>query len=581
MDKSQIFHTILEKIIISGTPTEQLDFLKVYPIYKPTECLFSIWIKAYASIMDGKKTQETKDFDSQKNCAINFLSEGLTNNFMNCTSADIFALIKKMEELSDTIESINLVKTLALKGKSNSGIKKIQTEYLTKSIENPDLKNNNSFLQEFSAKDFATELIVRSSGLFCNITEHDLLDLALNEYTIPKRTDKAKGPALKMIHDFHQLSYLVPTILLLVDHTIEARISTVKKFIKICKELRSGHNYHLLFAIVAGLNNLSVQRIPFLWKSGAAHTNGFIELCHLVNPSGNFSKYREDMKKNETHHPMVPYIGTVITELKHALEGDLYDFPNESLDWQTHNRIVDIVTRVKNTNSVYKLKSTNNFICEWIFSFDICDDDDMLYDMCAILKSATENHSARSSTESHNGRKSGGTDGPVRTDGSVRTDSPVKEAQSVLKPRIDISFLGENIGPTISVVESDPMANTHDPLESPTGKRNTFKKKKSKRRNSLVPMGRLFGQRDSAESRDSTETVGVETEINVWTPIQVKQWIESIGMGVYGDNFVREEICGTDLFDLANEHLKNDLHIEKLGHRLLMLRSIAQMKNNS
>ena len=49
-------------------------------------------------------------------------------------------------------------------------------------------------------------------------------------------------------------------------------------------------------------------------------------------------------------------------------------------------------------------------------------------------------------------------------------------------------------------------------------------------------------------------------------------------MELYTYSFALEEINGFVLLELTDDHLRNILHVDKLGHRLTILKSINALK---
>jgi len=61
--------------------------------------------------------------------------------------------------------------------------------------------------------------------------------------------------------------------------------------------------------------------------------------------------------------------------------------------------------------------------------------------------------------------------------------------------------------------------------------------------------------------------------------MNISDWLRSIGMEIYEDNFVSNEITFEDLAELSGEELKEDLGIKPLGHRKKILNAIANIQS--
>ena len=60
---------------------------------------------------------------------------------------------------------------------------------------------------------------------------------------------------------------------------------------------------------------------------------------------------------------------------------------------------------------------------------------------------------------------------------------------------------------------------------------------------------------------------------------QVADWLQKLGLGQYAQRFAENDINFAILFDLTDQDLK-DLGVASLGHRRLLLRTIAELKGS-
>ena len=66
-------------------------------------------------------------------------------------------------------------------------------------------------------------------------------------------------------------------------------------------------------------------------------------------------------------------------------------------------------------------------------------------------------------------------------------------------------------------------------------------------------------------------------DITEWSIEEVGDWIEEIGFGVVKNIFIENFISGSELVELTNEELKEDLGVRALGARKAILRNIQQL----
>merc|ERR1719483_1063518 len=71
-----------------------------------------------------------------------------------------------------------------------------------------------------------------------------------------------------------------------------------------------------------------------------------------------------------------------------------------------------------------------------------------------------------------------------------------------------------------------------------------------------------------------------EKPVSSWTVLEVAEWLKSIKLGDYAEEFVSEDICGETLMNLDEEMLK-DLGMEKKLHRYKFTREMDKLKNKS
>lgn len=326
-----------DSIITVGDYKQQLDFLKVYPIYNID--IVSSWISSY--INHPKKESNI----------VSFLETALINNLIEIDSINIF---KILELIKDQLQA-SRIKGASIKYKSLLGIKKLSLEKCFRTISDPiDFYN-------CDAKYYAHDISYYMSILFTEITYHELLQVAkenIEKYKLPNIKNSA---CRKLIYDFHTISYSIPTTLTDNKLSEEKKIQIIKKLLHICHELKLIGNFHCLFAIVAGLNNIAITKtgllIPF--------TEQIEKLTKIISPINNFKGYRHQIKK---YHEYIPYLGITLFELKMEYEKLA----------SNNNNFLEILDGFKSIN-IPKLKPTDGYFYCTLNTMDICDNEDNLY----------------------------------------------------------------------------------------------------------------------------------------------------------------------------------------------------------
>jgi hypothetical protein len=66
-------------------------------------------------------------------------------------------------------------------------------------------------------------------------------------------------------------------------------------------------------------------------------------------------------------------------------------------------------------------------------------------------------------------------------------------------------------------------------------------------------------------------------DVTKWTNENVVKWLTLIGFAQYKESFIQNDISGRNLRALSAHSLKNDLNIQSLGHRTLLLEAIKKL----
>ena len=66
-----------------------------------------------------------------------------------------------------------------------------------------------------------------------------------------------------------------------------------------------------------------------------------------------------------------------------------------------------------------------------------------------------------------------------------------------------------------------------------------------------------------------------------WSGKRISEWLTSLGLGQYAKTFELHRVSGDLLDYLTEAHLREDLGMEVLGHRLLLLRELAALKRGA
>ncbi len=563
--ESNIYEKKFAEILISNEQ-EQFNFLKIYPLFKRKENILFIWKKYYDAACDINKPQ-----------ILNFIILALKNDLIEYKTKDILNIIDGISDVSNK----ELIRMSVINGKSKTGINKISL------VDDPHISPNDSNvnIKELNFKEFALELTRIFAHLNEKITYHELLFVAQHDNKYHKNENEIITPIEILIDHFHKLNYMVLHSILIEDKNDGIRMQTIKHILKICEELKILNNYHGLFALIAGLNNSSIQKLDILWKN-KKYSNTFIEFSDIINPTKNYKNYRDIIKKN-TKNNFIPYIGITISDIKHILECPLYDIEKDNFNMDLYNILLTILNNYKNTPLKYNI-GKNNLMFKWISNIKIIYSDSYFYELALNLKKNNNN-------ENKNVGKT--TSGNLIPNLNIHEQLIHKLNNKQITAKItndESSNYNEEFSINTNIYEQ-----THDSVED------VIKLTNFSLGNESTSM-RQFSSRETIEEYNNThsDTMNIPlnhsgnsreissilpivkqidnniNEIKLWSINDVQKWLHTINMQNYCDIFLNEDIDGIALYNLTNDHLKNDLHIKKLGHRLKILDSLRTFINS-
>ena len=616
--------TVVQKIITTWEENLQLDFLKIYPAFKIRYGILSTWISVYRSFfhqnnldnsLDHKeKIEKTKELllngnstsELKKRNTFNFLINGLENNFISNEPRDIWRIIKVLEEANEEAKYINTIKLYLTKCQITDGVtlnRKAISERKVKEML-PKQKFITASAKSFvdiiikeidciNPKDIAIELTRDYSQIINKINIHEFIKLAVND-----NCSKEEYPNLaKLIERFTKLSYYIPTEIIIKRSTMESRIDFVRKMIKVAYECKELGNFHCVFAITAGLNHCSIQRIKELWNEKHDYIKKYKELESFTSPLNNFTNYRT-YQKTMANQNIIPYLGTLTSDIKHSLEKEIFDKVKGMINWDVYNNIITIIKSFESHKNLYNIIE-NSALNNYFINVSVCFDDDILYSksqeiipskrgsiivrnesaLDLIGSSSSLNSITTPDTEKviENVKLNGNENGNENKKKTSRKGSKIKKSDKKHDMRKscpgNLNHSGEFTENNKETNNDEVRENTlkrskHQSINIPTQKDDEIKQL----RNRSISMDQQSFIEKCNESKDITNC-----PIDEWSVDNVIKWLQLINLSEYENTFRREEITGLVLVELHENHLK-EMHVDKLGHRVTMMKFINQMK---
>eukprot|EP01094_Clydonella_sp_ATCC50884_P001587 TRINITY_DN111_c0_g1_i10.p1 TRINITY_DN111_c0_g1~~TRINITY_DN111_c0_g1_i10.p1 ORF type:complete len:659 (-),score=182.84 TRINITY_DN111_c0_g1_i10:208-2184(-) len=175
-------------------------------------------------------------------------------------------------------------------------------------------------LSLFSPASTALALSTDECTLIQGVTVLQLLSCGWSK-PYPRNHELAPDATLA-VERFNRVSYWVSRTVLAASNP-ERRVAVVQHFVEIAVELRELQNFNGVMEILAGLNNVAVQRLKLTWAGlSEQHAEWWAELNELMSTANNYALYREQLR--EASWSAVPFLGVVLRDMTFIKDGNEY-----------------------------------------------------------------------------------------------------------------------------------------------------------------------------------------------------------------------------------------------------------------
>ena len=184
------------------------------------------------------------------------------------------------------------------------------------SLKNGQLHSVNLSILDFDPLEFARQITVKESRIFCSVLPEELL---AEEWT--KQAGSMAINVRAMIAIFNDLFDLVADCILRVEDT-GLRAKSIKHWIKIADKCLELKNYDSLTAIVYSLESSHISRLKKTWDLvSTKHKATFSDLRGIVTLDKNRVALRERIQNDVP--PCIPALGMYLTDLTFVANGNL------------------------------------------------------------------------------------------------------------------------------------------------------------------------------------------------------------------------------------------------------------------
>lgn len=306
-----------------------IDYIcRIYPIFKLKISLIELWIKYY---------EETIVIE-EKELLFNFMKSIISINYISINNDDLELLEKLIEDNNDS-NLHNFIYSLIIEHNKTHYDRLLEINL-----------GKNSFFDDFliiDPKIFANELTYVCAEYFKEINSYHFLISVLHEkYDINYNM-------YELIHLFEVISYIIPQKILL-SNNIKYQQTIISYFIKVAFSLKKLNNFHMLFSICAGLLNINIQNIKYLWNN--KNMLQLDELCKIIKLDRCYVNYRNILEQHKNEY-LIPYLGVIFYDIKHKLESDIIIKNGKCINKKVLVDINDYLTQIDSYNINYQINS--------------------------------------------------------------------------------------------------------------------------------------------------------------------------------------------------------------------------------
>jgi len=156
----------------------------------------------------------------------------------------------------------------------------------------------------------ATQLMVEDFTLFRQIEQTEYVDWLF------ERNSKFGSDNLNNFSEMLNKETLWVVAEIVEEVNLSKRVKLVKHFVKIAKQCKEIQNYNSMFAITSGLMHNAVLRLRNTWdRVPEKYSKLLDDLQGIMDPSRNFSKYRNMIKPEVVKPPLIPIYPMVSKDL--------------------------------------------------------------------------------------------------------------------------------------------------------------------------------------------------------------------------------------------------------------------------
>ncbi|KAM9711089.1 ras-specific guanine nucleotide-releasing factor 1 isoform 2-T2 [Dama dama] len=233
-----------------------------------------------------------------------------TNDELKCKVISFLEEVMHDPELltQERKAAANIIRTLT---QDDPGDNQITLEEITQMAEGVKAEP----FENHSALEIAEQLTLLDHLVFKKIPYEEFFGQGWMKLEKSERTPYI----MKTTKHFNDISNLIASEIVR-NEDINARVSTIEKWVAVADICRCLHNYNAVLEITSSMNRSAIFRLKKTWLKVSKQTKALIDkLQKLVSSEGRFKNLREALKNCDP--PCVPYLGMYLTDLAFIEEG--------------------------------------------------------------------------------------------------------------------------------------------------------------------------------------------------------------------------------------------------------------------
>ncbi|XP_059035778.1 ras-specific guanine nucleotide-releasing factor 1 isoform X2 [Mustela lutreola] len=292
-----------------------------------------------------------------------------TNDELRCKVVSFLEEVMHDPELltQERKAAANIIRTLTQEDPGDNQITLEEITQLAEGVKAEPFENH-------SALEIAEQLTLLDHLVFKKIPYEEFFGQGWMKLEKNERTPYI----MKTTKHFNDISNLIASEIIR-NEDINARVSTIEKWVAVADICRCLHNYNAVLEITSSMNRSAIFRLKKTWLKVSKQTKALIDkLQKLVSSEGRFKNLREALKNCDP--PCVPYLGMYLTDLAFIEEGTPNYTEDGLVNFSKMRMISHIIREIRQfQQTAYKIEHQVK-VTQYLLDRSFVMDEDSLYE---------------------------------------------------------------------------------------------------------------------------------------------------------------------------------------------------------